>query len=144
MINCFDGKYAFLSNFYNCPITYNGLTYLNNEATFQAQKTIDESIRKEFTLLPPNLAKRKGRKITLRSDWEYIKDKVMYEICLQKFNPYNNEKLLKQLIETGTETIVEGNYWHDNYWGNCSCKKCKSIVGKNMLGKILMKIRNKY
>lgn len=37
--------------------------------------------------------------------------------------------------------IVEGNYWHDNYWGNCTCDKCKNIEGQNKLGKILMKIR---
>lgn len=45
MINCFDGKYAFLSNFYNSPVSYAGLTYRNNEAAFQAQKTLDEDIR---------------------------------------------------------------------------------------------------
>ena len=80
MIDCFDGKYAFLSNFYDNPVTYNGLTYLNNEAAFQAQKTLDEDIRKEFITLPPNLAKRKGRKIALRPDWEEVKETVMMEV----------------------------------------------------------------
>lgn len=144
MIDCFDGKYAFLSNFYNCPVTYNGLTYQNNEAAFQAQKTLDENVRKEFTNLPPNLAKRKGRRVTLRSDWEKVKDDVMYEICLAKFFSVKNYKLLELLLNTDSEEIVEGNHWHDNYWGNCMCDRCKSIEGKNMLGKILMEIRNKY
>ena len=142
MIDCFDGKHSFLSNFYNCPINYNGLRYLNNEAAFQAQKTLDENVRKEFTQLPPNLAKRKGRKVTLRSDWEQVKDEVMYEICLEKF--VGNTTLLNLLHQTKDSEIVEGNYWHDNYWGNCTCDRCKNVVGKNKLGKILMEIRDKY
>lgn len=142
MIDCFDGKYAFLSNFYDCPVTYKGLTYRNNEAAFQAQKTLNESARKEFTQLPPNLAKRKGRKVALRSDWEQIKDEVMYELCLEKF--VGNSDLLELLRRTKNTEIVEGNYWHDNCWGNCTCEKCNKITGKNKLGKILMEIRDKY
>ena len=38
--------------------------------------------------------------------------------------------------------LIEGNYWHDNYWGNCLCPKCKEIEGQNQLGKILMKVRS--
>ena len=144
MIDCFDGKYAFLSNFHNCPVTYNGLTYKNNEAAFQAQKTLNENIRKEFTGLPPNLAKRKGRRVTLRSDWEQVKDDIMYEICLEKFLSKKNYRLLELLLNTGHEEIVEGNYWHDNYWGNCTCDRCKNVDGMNVLGKILMEIRSKY
>ena len=144
MIDCFDGKYAFLSNFYNCPVTYNRLVYQNNEAAFQAQKTLDENVRKEFTSLPPNLAKRKGRRVNLRSDWEEVKDDVMYEICLEKFLSRKNYRLLELLHNTGHEEIVEGNYWHDNYWGNCTCNRCKNTEGNNKLGKILMEIRSKY
>jgi ribA/ribD-fused uncharacterized protein len=116
MIDCFNGKYAFLSNFYDSPIVYNGLRYSNNETAFQAQKTLDENIKKEFTLLPPNLAKRKGRKISLRPDWEEVKDSIMYEICLEKFVYSENVNLFKLLQDTEDEEIIEGNYWHDNYW----------------------------
>jgi len=144
MIDCFDGKYAFLSNFYNCPVTYNGLTYQNNEAAFQAQKTLDENARKEFTNLQPNLAKRKGRRVSLRPDWEEVKDDIMYGICLQKFVYSKDMDLFKLLQNTNDEEIVEGNYWHDNYWGNCTCDRCKKIEGKNKLGKVLMLIRREY
>lgn len=106
-------------------------------------KTLDEDIRKEFMQLPPNLAKRKGRKVKLRPDWEEFKDDIMYGICLQKF-VYSNKELLRLLHKTGDEEIIEGNYWHDNYWGNCTCDRCKNIEGKNKLGKILMLIRREY
>mgnify|MGYP005981410963 CR=1 FL=1 len=39
IIDEFRGEYAFLSNFYSCPVTYNGESYLNSEAAFQAQDT---------------------------------------------------------------------------------------------------------
>ena len=38
-IDNFKGPYAFLSNFYNAPVTYDGIAYSNNEAAFQARAT---------------------------------------------------------------------------------------------------------
>ena len=139
MINIFDGEYAFLSNFYECPITYNGLTYSNSEAAFHAQKTLNNRERLQFTTLSPSESKKLGRKITLRSDWEQVKTRLMYEICREKF--YQNEELAEKLLATGEEYLEEGTYWHDNCWGNCYCDKCKNIIGENRLGKILMDIR---
>ena len=139
MIGIFDGEYAFLSNFYECPITYNGFTYLNSEAAFHAQKTLNIAERKQFTILNPSASKKMGRKITLRSDWESVKTNIMYEICCAKFS--QNEDLKAKLLATGDEYLEEGTYWHDNCWGNCYCDKCKNIVGENKLGKILMRIR---
>jgi len=142
MIKEFKGRYFFLSNFYEKEITYNGITYLNNEAAFQAQKVLNESVRAEFSNLSPKEAKRKGRRVTLRPDWEEVKDDIMYEICLTKF--LGDHVLLDLLHRTSPKWLIEGNYWHDNYWGDCSCEKCKDIDGKNKLGKILMDIRSKY
>lgn len=139
MINKFDGEYAFLSNFYECPVEYGGLVYKSSEAAFHAQKTLDEAERKQFTILDPSASKKLGRKIILRSDWESVKAKIMYEICYAKFS--QNKDLKLKLLVTGDEYLEEGNYWHDNYWGNCNCEKCKDIHGKNILGVILMIIR---
>lgn len=139
MIDKFDGEYAFLSNFYDCEVTYKGLTYKNSEAAFHAQKTLNETERKQFTTLNPSESKKMGRKIALRSDWESVKTKIMYEVCYAKFS--QNEDLKSKLLATGNEYLEEGTYWHDNCWGNCYCEKCKNIVGENRLGKILMQIR---
>lgn len=133
MINSFDGKYYFLSNFYNSPVTYNGLTYYNNEAAFQAQKTFDLEIRKQFTNLAPGKAKRLGHQIKLRDDWEEVKVNIMYEICKCKF--MQNSTLRQMLIDTHDKVLIEGNYWNDTFWGVCNG------VGENNLGIILMKIR---
>lgn len=138
MINSFKGEYAFLGNFYNRPITYKNLTFKNSEAAFQSEKTEDFNIKKGFTTLSPNEAKRLGRSLKLIENWEEIKDEVMYQVCKAKFTDSN---LKEKLLATGNEELMEGNTWHDNYWGDCQCEKCKNKKGKNQLGKTLMRIR---
>lgn len=141
MIDFFDNEYAFLSNFYASPIKdINGKIYMTVEHYFQAMKTLDPVEREEIRVAEtPGKAKRLGRIVKLRADWEEIKNSVMYEAILQKFtvDPYLKNKLLA----TGEQALVEGNTWHDNTWGSCTCAKCQDIEGKNELGKILMKVR---
>ena len=133
MIDSFRGDYYFLSNFYESPVLYDGITYQNNEAAFQAQKTLDPEKKKEFASLSPNLAKRAGRRVALRPDWEQVKYDIMYEICKAKFT--QNPALGQQLLATGDEELVEGNNWGDRIWGQVNGK------GQNHLGKILMRVR---
>ena len=129
----FRGKYFFLSNFFETPVTWQGITYQNNEAAFHSAKVINQKNRQSFASLNPSKAKSKGRHVQLRNDWEKIKDNIMYEICYCKFS--QNEELKKKLIATGNALLVEGNTWGDKYWGVCNG------TGKNKLGKILMRVR---
>ena len=68
-IDDFRGKYFFLSNFYPCPVEYEGKTYQSSEAAFQAAKTTDDAEREIFTGLSPSQAKERGRSLALRDDW---------------------------------------------------------------------------
>ena len=140
MINCFDGKWAFLSNFYWNEIEHEGIVYPTNEHFFQAMKTLDNDERRQIAnCLTPGQAKRMGRRVALRSDWESVKEDVMFlGLCLK----FADEQLADWLLETGDEELVEGTTWHDNEWGNCSCPKCANIEGKNKLGKLLMRVRD--
>ena len=140
MINCFDGKWAFLSNFYWNEIEHEGIVYPTNEHFFQAMKTLDNDERRQIAnCLTPGQAKRMGRRVALRSDWENVKEDVMLlGLCLK----FADEQLADWLLETGDEELVEGTTWHDNEWGNCSCSKCANIEGKNKLGKLLMRVRD--
>lgn len=142
MIKAFTDSYFFLSNFYNSPVEFEGLVYQNTEAAFQSIKVINKEDRKDFCNLNPSQAKLKGRRINLRPDWEEVKDIYMYRIVKNKF--LQNPKLKNLLIKTGDEELEEGNTWHDNYWGNCYCSRCKNILGKNKLGIILMQVREEF
>ena len=133
MINSFTGRYYFLSNFYNSTVTYDGITYTNNEAAFQAQKTENFSEKYKFGALKPSDAKKLGRSVSLRQDWEEVKYNIMFEICLAKFK--QNPELALSLLETGDQHLEEGNTWGDTIWGTVNG------VGENHLGKILMQIR---
>lgn len=136
MINEFRGKNYFLSNFYEAPVMYKGITYRNNEAAFQAQKVSDLEKQKEFSNLNPSEAKKKGRHVKLRKDvdWNSVKTGFMREIVRAKFE--QNEDLKMKLLATGDEYLEEGNSWGDRIWGTVNG------VGENRLGKILMKRRD--
>lgn len=131
MIREFRGKYYFLSNFSNSKIEIDGVIFDNGEAAFHSFK--DVSKQSSFAGLDPSSAKKKGRKVKLRYDWEKVKDNIMYRVVKAKFT--QNEDLKIKLLDTGDEYLEEGNTWNDTYWGVCRGR------GKNTLGKILMKVR---
>ena len=133
------GQYSYLSMFHKGKVKYENEDYDCGEAAFQASKTLDKELRKEFIHLQGYQAKQKGNSIKLRPDWEDIKYKVLLEINYNKF--LHNEELKNMLLSTGEITIMEGNFWHDNEYGNCLCQKCKGIEGKNVLGQTLEKVR---
>ena len=133
-ISDFRGKYRFLSNFQASTIEYEDLLFPSVEAAYQAAKTEDKTKREQFTNMSPVEAKRAGKLLTLRSEWDNIKYDIMYILVNQKFTKY--PALTKKLLDTGNKMLVEGNWWGDEYWGVCNGK------GENKLGKILMLIRD--
>lgn len=150
MINKFEGKYSFLSNFYPCEITYQGIKYPSTEHYYVAMKCNNDQMidgifytssdfRELVSKVPTaGKVKRLGRKIKLRSDWEEKKLEIMKIGLNLKFKiPVFRDLLLS----TGSEELVEGNYWHDCVWGQCICDKCVG-KGKNHLGKLLMQVRS--
>jgi ribA/ribD-fused uncharacterized protein len=140
MINSFEGKYEFLSNFYEVPFRWRGNEYPTVEHAFQAAKTLDPIKRQEIAAArTPGVAKRMGRTVQLRPDWKSVKEQVMYECVSAKF--HWDVSLMLALLATGDEELVEGTLWCDNEWGDCKCSKCVNIEGKNKLGKLLMKVR---
>ena len=143
MIDSFKDKYSFLSNFFSSPIEHNGYRYQTVEHLFQSMKTDDVGKKNEIRLIwNPIRAKKLGREVELVDNWDDIKDGVMFMALLAKFRQHPHLK--RALLRTNGVTLIEGNYWHDNYWGDCRCDSCKEIRGKNKLGKLLMDIRDKY
>lgn len=140
-IDKFENQNFFLSNFYNSPLWYDGELWPTVEHAFQAAKVDTETAKQILVAKTPGEAKRLGRRGTMRPDWDTTRIKVMRECLQRKF--LCNDDLLKRLLATGDEELIEGTTWHDNFWGNCTCPKCANITGQNMLGKLLMEIRDK-
>lgn len=141
MIEKFTGQYAFLSNFYASPITYEGIIYPTVEHAFQAAKTDDPEIRKIIAAkAKPGQAKYAGGRRGIIKDfdfnaWEAKKVAVM-EACVRA--KFQHPELRAQLKDTGDQELQEGNHWNDTFWG----VSLKTGKGKNHLGRILMKIRD--
>jgi ribA/ribD-fused uncharacterized protein len=133
----FQKEYRWLSNFWNVPIHIEGITYKSVEHFFQARKFPSE---KWLEVAQAQRPKQLGKQAHLPADWDKIKQDIMWLGLTHKFNV---PEMRKMLINTGTNILVEGNYWHDNFWGNCLCPKCKHKQGLNMLGNKLMQIRSK-
>lgn len=140
MINTFRGKWTKLGNYSSCVVFFHGHAYQSVEHAFQAQKSTDPAIQKMVRDQPtPATAKKLARSVLLRPDWDAVKVPVMRELLHEKFAQEPERSIL---LSTGEEELIEGNWWHDNFWGDCDCEKCISIPGQNWLGKLLMEVRS--
>ena len=133
MIDSFRNEYSFLSNYSCSPFYIDTILFPTMEHYFQASKANNQKDYLFIANAPtPGDAKRLGRRIQLRPDWEEVKDNVMLIGLRKKFA---DPELRDLLLATGDEELVEGNYWGDTYWGVCNG------IGQNKLGKLLMQVR---
>ena len=137
-IDYFREEYDFLSNFYPTKVVFDGITYYNSEAAYQAQKCLHPEDRLLFALLSSDEAKRFGQKVERRPDWDDVKCGIMEQIVYAKFT--QNPTLAQALLDTGEKPLKEGNHWKDLYWG----VDLKSGEGENHLGMILMALRDDF
>lgn len=131
----FKDEYDYLSNFHNTRVEVCGIVYLNAEAAYQAGKTLSLDARRTFTHLNGAQAKKAGRGLTLRPDWDQVKEEVMELVLRAKF--MGNKQLAQKLVSTDTLYLQEGNWWNDKYWG----VYLGDDEGDNRLGILLMNIR---
>lgn len=133
MIPEFQGEFRFLSNFWPCVIEFEGIKFPSVEHAYQAAKTLDIKERQRIAkLFTPGKAKRAGKELKIRPDWEEIKIPIMRELLMKKFS---HRELMFRLKKTEGE-LIEGNEWGDIFWGICRGQ------GENHLGKLLMEIRD--
>lgn len=138
-IEDFHGTNYFLSNFFTAPMVIDGRSFKTNEHFFQASKALDEETFEIIrNLKTPAETKRMGRDIKLKKNWDNIKNDVMLKGLRVKFAI---PELRKQLLDTGDAPLIEGNNWHDQYWGRCDCSQ-HGGVGENWLGRLLMQLRD--
>jgi ribA/ribD-fused uncharacterized protein len=127
----FFNEYRFLSNFSEDGFGYLGVWYKTNEHFYQASKASYQGDHlRVIAASTPGLAKRFGRQIECRPDWQDIKVPVMQLGLSLKFRPGSIPADL--LLDTGDRYLEETNTWGDKYWGVCEGE------GENMLGRLLM------
>jgi len=148
-INRFQGRFGFLSNFYPCKIEHRGIVYPSVEHYYVAMKVTEIQLLNGIYYTAADFremiskvvlagdVKKIGQRVKVRSDWEEKKLQFMNFAVGEKFK---DEELSEMLLSTGDLDLIEGNFWHDNFYGKCFCPKCNGS-GENHLGKILMKTR---
>ena len=128
--------YGCFSNFSAHGVQLKGKWWPTSEHYFQAQKFAGTEHEELVRLAKsPKQAAEMGRDRSrpLRADWEQVKDDVMREAVRQKFLAHVDIQEL--LLATGDEELIEQTT--NDYYCGCGTNK----TGKNMLGKILMEVR---
>jgi ribA/ribD-fused uncharacterized protein len=134
----FVEEYSWLSNFWPVEIQVFGASFPSVEHAYMSQKNLSSEWKEKCqdSRISAAQIKKMSREIDLREDWESVKIDVMYQALCAKFEvPEMKEKLLG----TGYAFLMEGNTWNDTFWG----VDIKTRKGKNMLGKLLMQVREK-
>lgn len=134
----FTNENHFLSNFHPATFFWNDLQWDNSECAYQAAKSLDIYTQLSFTKMSAREAKKEGKVIACRPDWEQVKVSIMTEIVYEKFS--QNPDLIQKLLATGTQKLEEGNNWGDKFWGVSPV----GGYGQNWLGRILMSIRKDF
>lgn len=137
VFNSKSSEYCWLSNFFLSPMTIDGNDYPTMEHWFQSQKFTNLELQEKIRLAPTAAkAKSFGKKrdISFRSDWDCLREEIMYKGLQAKFA--QNSLLSRKLLETGTLELKEEAFW-DSYWGTGRTGK-----GKNRMGVLLMKLRS--
>ncbi len=129
-----NSGYAWLSNFYDSPIRWRQREYATAEHLYQAMKAtnIEDHILVQSAPSPAH-AKKAGRSIEMRPDWDMVRLDVMRGVLMLKFA--RTKVLAKWLLDTGTAPLVETSP-HDRYWGRTP------TGGQNKLGQLLVARRS--
>ena len=149
IIGEFRDNFSFLSNFHPAKIIYTeGLEHYefpSSEHYFQAFKHYGTPLFEELRRHPFKGLKAKARSQLCRTDWDQVKERVMLSALFLKFT--QNPDLKSKLLATKGSILIEGTWWHDNYWGDCMCQnrtgkhpECLQ-PGLNRLGFLLMYVR---
>jgi ribA/ribD-fused uncharacterized protein len=136
-IDSFKNEHHFLSNFYPClgvRCKHTDACRSSLEIEYQAAKASND-VERNTVLASTDaaMAKKLGKRIVLRFNWDDVKLDVMRSLLKKKFD---NPVLRKKLLATGDAELIEGNWWGDTFWGVCRG------TGQNWLGRLLMELRS--
>lgn len=146
-------KYPFFSNFYRSKYKCDNIDFSTSEHGFMYEKAM---LFKDFTVASnilkvttPRQAKDLGRKVGSSKEsedlWIKFREDIMFKHCYVKFSTI--KKLRKAILKTGDAILVEASP-RDTIWGigynvKNAPKSDKATWGLNLLGKTLMRVREK-
>ena len=149
-ITRFEGQWVWLSNCARVDIRYGGIAYKTVEHAYQAQKTMLAKERVAISqMYLASSARRCGRTVRLRKDWEEVKLEIMTEILELKYGVAEYRELL---LATGERELVNTVSDHGRFWGVCDCGRRRPNQswepvaeceqgGENWLGRLTMALR---
>lgn len=127
------------------PLQVNGVRILTTEALYQACRfphlpEVQSLIIAEASPLTAKMRSKPYRAQT-RSDWDEIRFKVM-RWCLRVKLAQNFDEFGGLLLATREKQIVEQSR-KDDYWGAKLSVDGETLVGQNVLGRLLMELRER-
>lgn len=128
--------YGCFSNFSAHSITIDRVEWRTSEHYFQAMKFLDPKLQNKAREInsPMDVARfGRDRSLPLRPDWDIVKDDIMGQAVFAKV--IQNQEMFDTLLSTGNDHLVEHTQ-NDFYWADGG-----DGTGKNMLGIILMEVR---
>ena len=143
-ITRFEGAYSHLSMKSKTCIILDGIAYENVTSAWLAQ-AVSETDQYGFSGLTHKQARKRYKELPHREDWENGKYEALYKAVKAKYE--QNPVLKEKLVATGDLPVIfDTTGSHDNELGCCLCKECREngINGKNIYGKILMRVRSSY
>lgn len=139
-IKGFFGEYRFLSNFWSAKVFLDNIEYKNVELAYQASKWKADDRKYFLNCMGLESIDYNRNNIPngyTKDEWDVKKVEIMKGLLVQKFDKNQNPELYEKLKSTGTKYLEEMNWWDDTFWG-----KNKDGVGENMLGKLIVEIRD--
>lgn len=143
IIHKVDMEWGIFSNFGRTPIVVNGVTFKTSEQLFQLMKFKDEEPLKDiyFQKKNPKMTAKKWEKTHRRQDWgSMLVDAIKF--CIQQ-KYEQSEDFRNKLEESRGLFIVEDQSSfkkpNPDTWG--VKRKEDSFVGPNLLGRLLMELR---
>lgn len=135
-IESFTGKYSFLSMEYPCEFFMDAIKFKTVSAAYYAQKSQDINAWNKFARLNPNKARQKAAVLPDTDIWEAYRFEYLYKANKAKFD--SSQLLKDQLCETKGKILLNKVPYKEEYLGIFNGS------GKNILGKVLMKLRDEY
>lgn len=125
------------------PIRVNGIRILTSEALYQACRfphlpDVQRMIIGENSPMTAKMRSKPYRKDS-RRDWDQVRVRIM-RWCLRMKLANNWGAFSELLLRTGDRPIVEESR-RDDFWGAKAMSDGSTLVGMNVLGRLLMELR---